>query len=58
MTLPANTGNNVEHKGVYWRVWWPATTMMLCSLLSYGDQQNRRLAHGSEYMSTFVWTTG
>lgn len=39
MTFPVKTGNNVERKGVYWRVWWPATTMMLCSLLSYLDRQ-------------------
>ena len=22
-----------------WRLWWPATTMLLCSLLSYLDRQ-------------------
>jgi MFS transporter, ACS family, hexuronate transporter len=38
ITLDMKTDNGVASK-VCWKIWWPAATMMLCSLLSYFDRQ-------------------
>jgi ACS family hexuronate transporter-like MFS transporter len=39
MTPALRADSEINPKVLSWLVWWPATTMMLCSLLSYLDRQ-------------------
>ena len=39
MIFATQTENNTGRGDIGWRVWWPATAMMFCSLLSYLDRQ-------------------